>query len=192
MISLPRWEDDMPEGNQPSDPERTRITWERSRFEVQLVHEHRLVSREHAHSFAKVAIQSTFILNGGALISFPAFAKAVGTGLHDHVGLAVTSMVFFVIGLGLTTAATVLAFFAADAYASAYALREMYVRGLLHKLAAVGEEKDFYGKQAESAESERRQREDVWEALMLRAIGLVIASLAAFVVGAFFAAFVVS
>jgi hypothetical protein len=79
----------VPETKQPFDPEQMQTMLEHLRFEVQGALEHSLMSREHAHDFAKVAIQSTFLLNGGALIAFPTFAQLVGIGLHDHIGLGI-------------------------------------------------------------------------------------------------------
>lgn len=204
----------MPEEKQPIDPidalrlevERTRLALdkaqyqndttrlflERWRVDVQPVHEHRLMSREHAHGFAKVAIQTTFLLNGGALIAFPAFAQLVGTGFRDHVGWALTSITGFVLGLVFIAVTALLAYLSMEADAEAVLQLEESVKARLNQSQVADEKKPKYDKLYEEAEAGREKRYAHAMRFRTWAVGLGIASMLAFTFGAFSAAFVLS
>lgn len=165
---------------------------ERWRVDVQPVHEHRLMSREHAYGYAKVAIQMTFFLNGGALIAFPAFAQLVGTSLSKHMDFALASIAAFVVGLFLIAITALLAHLSMAADAGAILEKEEYVKAGLNQSLAPDVQKSGYDKIRENAEVVRGQlfgraiRFNGW------AIGLGITSILAFLVGALCAARVFS
>jgi hypothetical protein len=147
------------------------------------------MSREHAYGFAKVAIQSVFLLNGGALIAFPAFAQLVGTGLREHIGFAVGGILSWVVGVALAARATKRAFDASDAIAAAYGVREDYIRKRLGEEAFAREGKRLMA----GADEARKQQDKTYrqgELSMIRAFDLVNVALFAFIVGAFCAALV--
>ena len=197
----------MPEEKPPVDPlealrldlerrryldETTRTFLERWRTDVQPLHEHRLMSREHAYGYAKVAIQTMFLLNGGALIAFPAFAQLLGTAFKDHVTIALLSIGGFVFGLVLIVITTLLAYLSTAADAEAVNQKEEYVKLGLNRDQVADDDKPEYDKKRATAEKERKRHYGRATRLALWGLGLGVGSLAAFVFGAIFAALVLS
>lgn len=166
----------------------TQTFFERWRVDVQPVHEHRLMSREQSYGYAKIAIQTTFLLNGGALIAFPAFAQLIGTGFRDHVGWALTSIGGFILGLVLIAITTLLAYFSMAADLQATAQREEYVKAGLNQSQAPKADKSKYEKIREDAESARKRHYDFAIRFEVWAVYLGIASIVSFVFGALCAA----
>lgn len=172
--------------------ERTRTFLERWRTDVQPLHEHRLMSREHGYGYAKVAIQTMFLLNGGALIAFPAFAQLLGTAFKDHVTIALLSIGGFVFGLVLIAITTLLAYLSMAADAEAVNQKEEYVKLGLNRDQVADDDKLEYDKKRATAEKERKRKFNLATGLALSGVVLWVASLAAFVFGALFAALVLS
>ena len=172
--------------------DKTRTFLERWRVDVQPVHEHRLMSREHAYGYAKVAIQTTFFLNGGALIAFPAFAQLVGTSLYTNRSLALASILAFVIGLVLIAVTTLLAYLSMAADANAVSRKEEFVKAGLNQSQVPDAEKPKYNGIREAAETARKRHYGLAMRFERWAVGLGIASIAAFLVGALCAAGVFS
>lgn len=197
----------MPEEKRPVDPlealrldlerrryldETTRTFLERWRTDVQPLHEHRLMSREHAYGYAKVAIQTMFLLNGGALIAFPAFAQLVETAFKDHVTFALLSIGGFVLGLLLIAITALLAYLSMGADAAAVSQKEEYVKLGLNREQAADDDKPEYDEKRVTAEKERKRKYNLATRLAWSGLVLWVASLAAFVFGAIFAALVLS
>ncbi len=197
----------MPEEKRPVDPvealrldlerrrymdETTRTFLERWRTDVKPLHEHRLMSREHAYGYAKLAIQTMFLLNGGALIAFPAFTQLLGTAFKDHVTIALMSIGGFVFGLVLIAITILLAYLSMAADAEAVNQKEEYVKLGLNRDQVADDKKPEYDKKRATAEKERKRKYELATRLALWGLGLGVGSLAAFVFGAIFAALVLS
>lgn len=174
------------------EDETMRTFLERWRTDVQPVHEAKERSREMAYGFAKMAIQTMFLLNGGALIAFPTFAELVGPGLTSQLMFALISIAAFVVGLVFIGVTSLLAYLAMNADAEALSQREEYVKLGLNQSRAEAEEQSKYVSSRAAAE-ERREYFYQW-AVKYRAcaLSLGIASTVAFMTGAFFAATVMS
>lgn len=170
----------------------TRTFLQRWHTDVQPVHETFERSREMAHGFAKLAIQMMFLLNGGALIAFPAFAQLVGTGFRENVDLALFSIGGFVLGLALIAFATLLAYISMEADTEALGQREEYVKLGLNQSQVPDKDKPEYDKKRADAEEARKRH--FGRAMRFRAwsMGLGISSLVAFLVGVYFATMVLS
>jgi hypothetical protein len=206
-LTTPTHEVPVPEEKRPVDPlealrldlerrryldETTRTFLERWRTDVQPLHEHRLMSREHAYGYAKVAIQTMFLLNGGALIAFPAFAQLVETAFKDHVTFALLSIGGFVLGLLLIAITALLAYLSMGADAAAVNQKEEYVKLGLNRDRAADDDKPEYDEKRATAEKERKRKYNLATRLAWSGLALWVASLAAFVFGAIFAALVLS
>ncbi len=91
--------------------------FERWRLHVEPFEADRKAWIRYAVEYAQMAIRTGFLLNGGALIAVPAFAKFLGDGLWVRGSVWPKLMiVLFVIGMVLFTLATILAFFAMIKY----------------------------------------------------------------------------
>ena len=170
----------------------TRTFLERWRVDVQPEHEHLLMSRQHAHEFAKVAIQTVFVLNGGALIAFPAFAQLVGTGFENSVGWALSGIAAFVLGLVLIALTTLIAYLSMVADMEAvWQSRERVTASLNQTQVPEAEQSRFDERRAEADAALARYNRI---SMRLRAWGIAlgIGSILAFMVGAACAAVVLS
>ncbi len=72
-------------------------------------------SRTFTFEFARMALRSMFLLNGGALIALPAFAGMLGGIKPETADTFIWSIGSFVIGLVLIAVATLFAYIAMDA-----------------------------------------------------------------------------
>jgi len=172
--------------------ETTRTYLERWRTEVQPVHEEKERSREMAFGFAKMAIQTMFLLNGGALIAFPAFAGLVGAAFKEHISIFLLSAGGFVTGLVFIAITGLLAYISMDADTEAIRQREEIVKIDLIK----AQNPDGFTPDMQKIQDEAKQARDASYqravGLRRRALGLGIGSMFAFVFGASFAAVVLS
>lgn len=172
--------------------EHTRTFLERWRTDVQPIHEAAERSREMAYGYAKLAIQTMFLLNGGALIVFPAFAQLVGTAFRDHVVSALLSVGGFVSGLVLIGVTTLLAYLSMDADAAAIRQYGEVVKINLNQSQDPDAKAEKYEtpRSVAAAAQERHYR----RANVMRwwAVGLGVGSMVAFVFGALYAARVLS
>lgn len=172
--------------------ERTRTYLEHLRIEVGTVHESAERSRDMAFGFAKMALQTMFLLNGGALIAFPAFAQLVGNGFSSHVTTALISICGFAAGLVFISTATLLAYLAMDADKESSYRRE----GVLTINLTQSYHPDCHNQAQEELRTERQSDSEKYHALgnKLRtgAIVLGFLSLAAFIGGTICAGYVLS
>ncbi len=72
-------------------------------------------SRTFTFEFARMALRSMFLLNGGALIALPAFAEMLGGIKLETADAFVWSTGGFIVGLVLIAAATLFAYIAMNA-----------------------------------------------------------------------------
>ena len=91
-----------------------RVSLERWNTALRPIHEKYIQSRAQSVAFATLGIRSMFLLNGGALLVFPAFAKLLGTGFVEQMGWAQWSIGCFVVGLITIALTTVLAYLSSD------------------------------------------------------------------------------
>lgn len=172
--------------------ERFRSHLERWRTDVDPLYQAGEHSREMAFQFAQSAVKSMFLLNGGALIAFPAFAQLVGTVFSENIALFLLSAGSFVGGLTLIAIATVLAYKAMDADAEAIRQRQEVVKIDLNRsydpkwYTGDVKKRRSEAEKAEERSARQFQRISGW------ALGLGVGSLVAFVSGAIFGALVLS
>lgn len=91
-----------------------RVSLERWNTALRPIHEKYIQSRAQSVAFATLGIRSMFLLNGGALLVFPAFAKLLGTGFVEQMGWAQWSIGCFVVGLITIALTTVQAYLSSD------------------------------------------------------------------------------
>ena len=72
-------------------------------------------SRTFTFEFARMALRSMFLLNGGALIALPAFAEMLGGIKPETADAFILSIGSFIVGLVLIAAATFFAYIAMNA-----------------------------------------------------------------------------
>ena len=133
-----------------------------------------------------------FLLNGGALIAFPAFAELVNTNLSEQIGMFLISVFAFVAGLVLIMITTVLAYMSFDAEVAAYRELDAVVRLNLVKRKDVESFTEEQEIQRAGADKEREKFGGIARALARWALGLAIGSIMAFIVGAGVAGMVLS
>ena len=172
--------------------EQMRTYLERWRTDVQPVHEHRMMSREHGHAFAKVGIQMMFLLNGGALIAFPAFAKLVDVSFSEQITWALLSIASFVLGLVLIAVTALLAYLSMAADAEAVSNQEEYLKLGLNQSTAPNDEKPSFDSPRATAETARARKYAATTRFAEWGLGLTIGSVVAFVFGAFCAGWVLA
>lgn len=163
--------------------EATRIYLERWRVDLEPLHEHRLMSRRQANDYAKAAGQMLFLLNGGALLAFPAIAELLGTGFRGHISLVISGMGAFFAGLVTVGIATLLAFLANVSDAGAVQHREEFIKLGLNKSNAPAEQQATFDERRDQEENERKDKIRLANLLALWGFFLYAASLIAFVVG---------
>ncbi len=167
--------------------ERHRTFYEQWRTDLEPRHEARLLSRELASTYAKAAIQTSFYLNGGALVAFPTFAKLVNADFESYSCLFIGSIVSFIVGLVLVAATNLLA----------YLTMEMDSQGMGHEIAEftnrLNEGQDPENKKAnwvENRTAAKYKKEFYWgigKKLNLWAVVVCGGSLIAFIVGCYMA-----
>ena len=138
-------------------------------------------SREMAFSFARFALGMLFLLNAGGIVGFPVLAQLVGARLAEHWPLALLGIGAFTIGVTCAAVATLLAFIS------------MFADGLMifrHLERLAPRDFDLSAFHEGKAELEKRLRRDMRMRIHALRFGLV--SLAAFLVGAVFAALVLA
>ena len=149
-------------------------------------------SREFATVYAQSCIKSLFLLNGGALIGFPAFAEVADVPLDQHLAAFLISGGSFVAGLVLIGVTSLLAYLSVDAQVAQFERAEWVARVKLN---------DSFN--PENVTAEEREKKDTWEReekkfrkishkLTVWAVGVGTLSLVAFIVGAMFAAAVLA
>ena len=172
--------------------DRFRTHLERWRTDVEPLYHAGERSRDMAFQFAQTAIRSMFLLNGGALIAFPAFAELVGTEFHQNIWEFLLSTGGFVLGLVLIVATTLLAYMAMDADAAAIRQRQEIVKIDLNRSHAP----EWYSNEVKQARVDAEAAENksagLFKVLSSWALALGIGSIAAFLFGAAFAAVVLS
>ena len=166
----------------------TRTYLERWRTDVQPVHEHRLKSRDQAYGFIKMAVQSVFLLNGGALIAFPTFAKLTDATLRDHLPQSLKGIGCFVAGLILTAMAMLLAAFAYGLDTDALERKEKAVKAGVNLQHSSPDRRADLEKVRDAAEAERARLGKHAIRTGYIAIALAALALTVFIGGAYFAA----
>jgi hypothetical protein len=164
--------------------ELARTFLERWRTEVQPVHEHRMKSRDQAYGLGKTAIQTGFLLNGGALIAFPAFAQLVGKEFENHIEGSIASIGLFITGLVLIGVCTALSSTSFGEDAEALAYREEYVKSRLHFNNTFDASKATHEEAQRKAESSRAKHHRRANSFLRWAMAAGIGSLVVFVAGA--------
>ena len=142
-----------------------------------------------ADGYAKIAIRTMFLLNGGALIAFPAIAQLVGTSFHENVSWVLYSLGSFVIGLVFISVTTVLAYLSMNSDKDAVQHIEAFVKYGLNASQESDPQKRAAAKVLQKRTEDDRKR-DYGRARCFAIAGLLLAasSLAAFVIGALFTA----
>lgn len=172
--------------------QRTRTYLERWRTDVGPLHESEESAWGRAYGYAQTAIRSLYLLNGGALVAFPAFAQLAGTPISEHLTLFLLSGGSFVSGLVLVGATNILAYVSADAQVAAVREEKENVKINLnrsHNEDGYTEREEARTKQAATLQSKYRRtayRTALW------CLGLGAGSLVMFLAGAIFAALVLS
>jgi hypothetical protein len=172
------------------ETERYRVFLQRWEVDVRPIHEIQERSREMSHSYSKMGIQTMFLLNGGAVIAFPTFAKLADVKFADHSTLALSSVGAFVFGLIFIAMTTISAFFTMDADArAALHWSEMVKSNLNWEQDPQKSKKDWDAIRAaaEANRSRYGRHTQVWRML---AVAFAFGSCAAFSVGAILAAVV--
>ena len=90
--------------------ERERVFLERWKTDVSPVQERKERSREFTNQYAQISLKAPFLLNGGAVIAFPAFAKIVDVAVTKNSWVFVASILAFVVGLVATSIANLVAY----------------------------------------------------------------------------------
>ena len=94
--------------------EKTRNFLDRWRTDITPIVEQGNFSRKATNDFSTQALRSLFLLNGGALVAFPAFAKLVNISIAAVTSIFIGAMLAFTIGLSLTVLAIYLAYLGMD------------------------------------------------------------------------------
>lgn len=164
------------------------------RWETDLrpLHEAKERSREMAHAYTKMGIQTMFLLNGGAIIAFPTFAKMAGITFADHPVLALLSVGAFVTGLVLIAVTTIYAFLSMDADSKALTHSSEITKCQLNKEQDPQNTRFNWDQRRQSAEKSLKEQMNAEERLRSIAIRLGVGSCVAFCVGALLAAAVLS
>ena len=162
----------------------------RWQLSIDPLEQHVLKSREITTMFSRDAIRSSFLLNGGALIAFPAFSKLVGSGFSEYTTQSVMSIVFFVFGLVLITVTSLMAYLAMECDSSATFEHINSTKAEL-KLPLASQE-DFEALRAAVVhhDAERITQYEKYESRQKIALYTGVGSVVSFVVGVCFAAFV--
>jgi hypothetical protein len=171
--------------------ELTRTYLDRWRTDVQPIHEHQLMSREQGYGLARLGVQTAFLLNGGALIAFPAFAKLADTPLQSHVGFSSASIGCFVVGLVMAAVSMLTGAFAFGADADAVEQKANVVKAGVTLLHSQEAQRSAIEARRNAAEAERTRLFERARKLGRWAIGAAVGGVVAFVFGAFFAAQVI-
>ena len=149
-------------------------------------------SRGMAHDYAKMALQTMFFLNGGALIAFPAFAQLLGKSFWLAPRLATYSMAAFVVGLAAIATSTYLAYLAMDKDAESIRHWWEKVRSEISLEADPTSSLADWKTLAGSSQKRMLRASHWFRRLSLAASVLGVASMFAFVAGAIFAMDLVS
>lgn len=115
--------------------ENQRIHNEQWRYAVHPAQEVRNIAMEHAYGLAKIAIQTTYLLNGGALIAFPAFAEIVSASMLNYIYAALGAIAAFVFGLVFSSITTIFAYICQVYYVDN---TEWRIREISERVAAAG------------------------------------------------------
>ncbi len=163
--------------------EKTRTFLQRWQTDVLPVHESGERSREMAATYAQMTIKTMFLLNGGALIVFPAFAELIDTPLSDQILMFVGSIGSFVLGLALIAITSLLAYMSLDADAAGFRCDETIIKINLNQ----GENPKGHDEEQENNRTTAKTDGEKLKKLAVRltrwAIGLGLGSLGAFLVG---------
>lgn len=144
-------------------------------------------SRELANGFAKMALQTLFLLNGGALIALPAFGPLTNTGFNDNMNTALIGVAGFVIGLVLVSIATAISYLSMQSDANSLMHFAQESRSRLNQEQATQEQWDHLDKQRSATRAVKEKAEKISAKLANIALRCCAGSLVAFVVGALFA-----
>ncbi len=144
-----------------------------------------LALNQGAIEFGQAALKAAFLLNGGALVVFPAFATVFGVA--DKTDLFSAALVF-VVGLTLTWLATACAYFTIVYQGlSTFKQREASAKRLQKSYYPPKQGSKPAGeKSPEDLEKEARRRGIVSEVFRWSAIVLSFGSFVAFVIGIYF------
>ena len=165
---------------------------ERWRTELQPLHDHRMKSRDQGHDYAKAAFQMIFVLNGGALIAFPAFAQLTGNGFKQNLPVALGSIAGFVVGLVLIATAALFVGGAFSEDGDAIEADKSFVRTRMHQFRAPEAARPNFEKEKKEHETRRDEHNKTAKKWSVIAAVLACLALFAFVVGAGCAALVLS
>lgn len=172
--------------------ERRRLMMDERHAELEVLVAGAERSRDFSNQYAKTALQSVFLLNGGALIAFPAFGQLVGAAFNEHLSFVIASLAGFVVGLMLAVLATLLGFLALDADAQS----SYYKAWDRQRQYAKVQFPDTYDGEMEAERVEFERTSDKFrkkfQSHRRLAIGLGVSSLGAFIWGAICASVVLS
>ena len=142
------------------------------------------LSRQFAVQFAQTALRTVFLLNGGAFVAVPAFAKLVDVSIKEQLPLFIVSMAAFAFGLVLSAVVAIFAFKSTEHDAAATFSHLEVVKTRLNK----GQNPNSFGEEQanklaaavseEDASRKSRDRMQKW------ALAFGIAGLVCFVIGA--------
>ncbi len=157
---------------------------ERWRTELQPALDLRLKSRDQGHDYAKLSMQTTFFLNGGALIAFPTFAQLVDAGFKSQLTWSLFSIGSFVLGLVFIALVGVCAMQAYSEDNEAMEYKIGFVKAGVHLGQAHENQKNVHKENQEIMETGRAKHYRQAVLYGRWAIGLGMLSLLSFVVGA--------
>jgi disulfide bond formation protein DsbB len=136
-----------------------------------------------SRAFAKIALQTTFLLNGGAIVALPTFLQLAGVKFSDHRDVALIAIGLFVIGLILSGIANAIAL--AGSVAAVTQISQMTVIARFER-AQRDDPTNKAGKwQQLAADAAKKRDKKARLSLFLRwtAVGLVITAFLCFVAG---------
>lgn len=172
------------------ETERYRVFLQRWETDVRPIHEIQERSREMSHAYSKMGIQTMFLLNGGAVIAFPTFAKLADVKFSDHSMLALSSIGAFVFGLVFIAVTTVSAFFSMDADTQAALRWSEVVKCKLNKELDPKNTKEDWDAKRNAAEADQKRLGCVSRKWRRASVVFAFGSCGAFIMGAAFAAVV--
>jgi hypothetical protein len=167
-----------------------RVFLELWRTQVQPYHEHRLMSREQAYGFAKTTLQTIIVLNGGALIAFPAFAQLIGPTFQQNITWSIISIGLFVLGLVLGALSGLLSYLSMSADADSLYYEEEAAKADLNKSMANSDAQGSYESIRNEALNKQKKSHGKAYTLAYWAIRFGIFSILSFMIGAFFSGLV--
>jgi hypothetical protein len=165
---------------------------DRYRTEVQPWLDLEMKSRDMMHDFGKTAFRTAFLLNGGALLAFPAFAELIGNGFRDRLEWSIASIAAFVLGLVLIALASLCAGFAYSKDTDGIRHIQAIAKREVHLNYAVGDARTAIKNAQEEIERRRTLKSAAAAKLGYATLALWSLSILAFVSGAVAAAVVMS